>query len=393
MLNEPGMWLICLVIILLAVFGKSMGSALAARFVGNTWKDSLTIGALMNTRGLMELVVLNIGLDLGILTPEIFAMMVVMALATTFMTSPLLNLIDRLFRKKEEEPKEIELKKYKIIASFKDSEMGRKLLYIAYCFIRKKQNQSELTMLHLSEGNVLYQYGIEEEEADIFRPVIDEANSLNQSIIPIFKVTNDVHANVAKTANKGEYDFLLIGHKGSMFDGNVLGRLLGFSNKIIHIPTTILSKLGKYKRWAGILGTPIDESTRTIVSKSDIPVGIFIDKGMVGIRNVFVPILDEEDIFVGQFMERLAQNSYVRITLWDAIGLRDTSIDFVNSVKAIKAVNPYLFQLWNNIIPIDSDILSKQDLMMISLNSWKKLEDMNAKWLKDVPSSLVLVDN
>ncbi|WP_419032811.1 cation:proton antiporter, partial [Dysgonomonas gadei] len=96
LLNEPGLWMICGGIVFLAIFGKTMGSAIAARFVGNNWKDSLTIGALMNTRGLMELVVLNIGLDLGILTPEVFAMMVVMALTTTFMTSPLLSIIDKV---------------------------------------------------------------------------------------------------------------------------------------------------------------------------------------------------------------------------------------------------------------------------------------------------------
>lgn len=104
------------------------------------------------------------------------------------------------------------------------------------------------------------------------------------------------------------------------------------------------------------------------------PVGIFIDKGLITIRNIFVPILDEDDIFMGDFMERLAENSYVRITLWDRVGLAENSIEFVKSVKAIKAVNPYLFQLWNNNIPVDSDILMKQDLILISLNSWKELD-------------------
>ena len=89
-------------------------------------------------------------------------------------------------------------------------------------------------------------------------------------------------------------------------------------------------------------------------------------------------------------MERLAENSYVRITLWDAIGLSENSIDFIKSVKAIKSVNPYLFQLWNNYIPIDSDILRKQDLMMISMDSLNKLEDMEVQWLRDTPSTLVL---
>ena len=68
--------------------------------MGISWKDSLAIGALMNTRGLMELVVLNIGYELGILSPILFTMFVIMALVTTFMTGPLLYLIDLGFKKK-----------------------------------------------------------------------------------------------------------------------------------------------------------------------------------------------------------------------------------------------------------------------------------------------------
>lgn len=95
LLNSPTLWLTFLLIFFVALLGKLGGSALSARFVGQSWKDALMIGTLMNTRGLMELVVLNIGYDLGILSPEIFAMFVLMALATTFMTAPLLDLIQK----------------------------------------------------------------------------------------------------------------------------------------------------------------------------------------------------------------------------------------------------------------------------------------------------------
>lgn len=390
LLNEADMWFICGGIILLAVLGKGLGSAFAARFVGNSWKDSLTIGALMNTRGLMELVVLNIGLDLGILTPKVFAMMVVMALITTFMTSPLLSLIDKVFRKQEKIGINTEQKKFRILVSFDNSDMGRKLLYMANCFIRKKQSNTELTMLHLSEGNMLYQYGLDREEEDLFKPIMDEANSLNQNIITIFKVSSNINANVAKIANKGEYDLLLIGQKFYTEKGNVLVRMLGLPSKFLNILNYLLSLIGIRKKRASTIYAPITENARTILTKADIPVGIFLDKDIMGIRNVFVPILDEDDNFVGEFMERLAENSYVRITLWDAIGLSDNSIEFIKSVRAIKSVNPYLFQLWNNVIPIDSDIIKKQDLVMISLDSWKKLESKNVKWLKDMPSTLVL---
>jgi len=94
LLNESSLWISFIWILVVAVAGKFGGSVLAAKAVGQNWKDSLSIGALMNTRGLMELVALNIGYDLGILTPKIFAMMVLMALITTFMTNPALNLIE-----------------------------------------------------------------------------------------------------------------------------------------------------------------------------------------------------------------------------------------------------------------------------------------------------------
>jgi Kef-type K+ transport system membrane component KefB len=100
LLNEGHLWSTFGWILLVAVAGKFGGSALAAKMVGQNWKDSLSIGVLMNTRGLMQLIVLNIGYDLGVLSPQIFAMMVLMALVTTFMTGPALDCINWLFAKK-----------------------------------------------------------------------------------------------------------------------------------------------------------------------------------------------------------------------------------------------------------------------------------------------------
>ena len=94
LLNEGHLWATFGWVLLVAVAGKFGGSTLAAKIVGQSWKDSLSIGVLMNTRGLMQLIVLNIGYDLGILSPQIFAMMVLMALVTTFMTGPALDLIN-----------------------------------------------------------------------------------------------------------------------------------------------------------------------------------------------------------------------------------------------------------------------------------------------------------
>ncbi|MBI5387620.1 MAG: cation:proton antiporter [Verrucomicrobia bacterium] len=95
LLNDAESWLICAGLICVATVGKLGGSMLAARCTGLGWNEAFALGALMNTRGLMELIALNIGYDLGILSPRIFTMMVLMALVTTFLTGPLLALGER----------------------------------------------------------------------------------------------------------------------------------------------------------------------------------------------------------------------------------------------------------------------------------------------------------
>ncbi len=84
-------WLICGVIIAVATAGKFGGTLAAARLSGLSWREAACLGTLMNTRGLMELIVLNIGLDLRVISPRLFAMMVLMAIATTIATTPIVR--------------------------------------------------------------------------------------------------------------------------------------------------------------------------------------------------------------------------------------------------------------------------------------------------------------
>jgi Kef-type K+ transport system membrane component KefB len=95
LLNSGTLWFYCVVVIAVAVVGKLLGCALAARASGMSWQEALSLGVLMNTRGLIELVILNVALDLGVISPSLFSMMVIMALVTTFMTTPLLALLAR----------------------------------------------------------------------------------------------------------------------------------------------------------------------------------------------------------------------------------------------------------------------------------------------------------
>ncbi len=107
LINTPSLWLMFGLILVIAISGKLIGSAFTARYLGQSWGNSFRIGVLMNTRGLMELVVINLGYEMGILGPEIFTMMVLMALVTTLMTGPLLNLVDRVAKKDVADPANI----------------------------------------------------------------------------------------------------------------------------------------------------------------------------------------------------------------------------------------------------------------------------------------------
>ena len=100
LLDSPALWRDAAIVLGVAVVGKAGASTLASRAMGLTWRDAVSLGTLLNTRGLVELVVLNIGLDLGILSPVVFTMLVLMALITTFMTSPLIaRLMPRVYKR------------------------------------------------------------------------------------------------------------------------------------------------------------------------------------------------------------------------------------------------------------------------------------------------------
>lgn len=140
-------------VILVAVLGKLVAGIIISRTLGESWKDSFIIGILINTRGLMELVVLNIGLEQGFITNEIFTIMVLMAIVTTLMTGPLLNLIDYLTKKTDE-------KQYAqtILIPFARPESGIQLTKLAF----KLFPSSDIICFHVSQN-----YGIDIEKSDL----------------------------------------------------------------------------------------------------------------------------------------------------------------------------------------------------------------------------------
>jgi Kef-type K+ transport system membrane component KefB len=388
LLNESHLWITAGGIILVAVVGKFAGSALTAKFLGINWKESLTIGALMNTRGLMELIVLNIGYDLGVLSPEIFAMMVIMALFTTFMTGPALDLINYIFKSKNDEDhiNSDNDSKYRVLLSFDNPESGSTLLKLANDFTHKMNGNKSITAMNIAPVDEMHTYEINEYENDQFKNVIETSNDLNIEVTTLFKASTDIESDLTSISNKGNYDLLLIMLGKSMYEGSLLGRLLGFTTKIIN-PEKLLNTV-KGKSYI-FNNSPFDDFTLQILDKSNIPVGVLVDKGFCSAEKVFIPIFNLSDFYLLEYAKRLINNNNSQIIILDVAGQIRNNIEVKELIRSIEQVAPNHITLYNE-KKIEKEFLNSQDLMLISKKSWRGLIDSKSLWLSDIPSTLII---
>jgi Kef-type K+ transport system membrane component KefB len=352
LLNDSHLWIVCGVIILTAVAGKFGGSALAARIVGQSWKESLSIGALMNTRGLMELIVLNIGYDLGVLTPEVFAMMVLMALITTFMTGPALDTINYFFPDKETLQQTV--KRYKILLSFGPAIKGKKLLRLADQLTHKKTSEADITAFHLTPSSDINPKEAKEYEQESFRLVRHEAENLGIKIRTLYRATNDINKEITREANKGKYDLLLVGGSHSVFSDDVVG--------------------GKVKNF-------LEETTGHM--------GVLVDKDFEVADRILVVLQDFNDLFLISFAERFVQNNNAKVVLSDANRLLKTNMIFSMAVEKVNAENPQRIQVHESHV-LTYEFLASFNLVMVSYSGWRDLTRAKSAWLASTPSTLIL---
>lgn len=387
LLNEPGLWQLCAVIVLVAVSGKFLGSAIASRFVGQNWHSSLTIGALMNTRGLMELVALNIGYDLGVLTPELFAILVLMALVTTFMTGPALDMINKFFPEKEGLGETVgRVSTFNILISFANPQTGKLLLRVANLLVRKSTENSSVTALHLSIGNELNAYNSIEYERDSFSTLAAEGKKLGQKFLPVFQPSKNIDEVLTKTSNQGDYDLLLVGMGRSIFEGTLMGRILGFTSRVIN-PELFYERLKN--REVKAVSDFFDDRTAHIIKTVKIPVGILVDRGMKNVEVLFVPIFSLTDAALFPYLQKFLHNSPIRINLLDAKNVIRQSVEFKEALRTLSLAAPGRFEILS--FADQHEIQFETfDLMLVSVESWMRMVEEEESWLPKAPSALIV---
>jgi Kef-type K+ transport system membrane component KefB len=392
LLTTGHLWATCGWVILVAVVGKFGGSAIAAKVVGQSWKESLSIGALMNTRGLMELIVLNIGYDLGILSPQVFAMMVLMALITTFMTGPALDLINWLMPGKKDAgiAAVFVQKTYRVLLSFGSAQNGRKLLRLAHQMMGRERLTNNISAINLSYNAEINPWQVPEFEKETFRYIRAEARKFNLQVDTVYLPVKDVEKEIVKITSSEQYDFLLVDAGKSLFKGTFIGNILE-ATKLLYPKNLANIVTGNKKISPHLLPADdmMDEKARSFVAAARCSIGVFIDKDFYEADRIFMPVFSGADDvllpYAAQFMEQQRSS----VTLLDAATLSNTVIPWKEKFETLNRPFSKSIEVSKN-RTIDKALLNRFDLMLISYESWEKLVQSRSIWLEHIPSTLII---
>ncbi|WP_398344931.1 MULTISPECIES: cation:proton antiporter [Nostocales] len=278
LVNRPELWLLCGLVLFVAIAGKYTGTYVAARFSGIEKREASALAWLMNTRGLTELIVLNIGLSLGVITPLLFTMLVIVALVTTFMTSPLLEwtypkrLIKLDVVEKEDAPeasRDIATvdsygQIYRILVPVANPSTQKGLVQLAVAIALNYQQPTAvhpLSLIELSEDYPFESTPIEanrliEERRQQLEELIDtlEPPSTRSYVHPIIRICSNVAQETAEIAELKPADLILVGWHRPAFSNNRLGGRVG-----------------------------------QILNTAPVDVAVFIDRGKKRLENLLVP--------------------------------------------------------------------------------------------------------
>lgn len=247
LLNHLELWLLCAAVLGVAISGKYIGTYVAARVSGMPKRESAALGWLMNTRGLTELIVLNIGLSLGVISPLLFTMLVIMALVTTFMTSPLLEMTYAKASIRQDlveaadppgisatEPKQ---PTYRILVPVVNPNSQWGLVQLATAIAGSSVQPAvvnPLSLIHIEEDYAFDSMPLEvdrriEQQQQRLQQLIQSLEPLAvQSFVhPIVRVASDVGREIAHIADVEQADLILMGWHRPAFSTNRLGGRVG----------------------------------------------------------------------------------------------------------------------------------------------------------------------
>jgi Kef-type K+ transport system membrane component KefB len=389
LLNTPELWGMCGLIILVAITGKFGGAFLAARLVGENLKNSLYIGALMNTRGLMELIVLTIGYEMHILPPPVFVMLVLMTLVTAFMTAPLMSFIGFCFRthsKLQTDKMRLQTSGvFRVLISFGRAGNGQIMLDVAHQMFAGRTNQLEITALHLTVGADVNPLHTDNFEEVSFGPILYGARKLGIPIKTRYEISNDAGMDIVRIVNEEKFDFLLVGAGISMSnlpEDVAANRILTFF----------------YNRYLRIFKTPeswfypgalLKDKTKVFIENSSCAVGVFVNRNFLRATNVILIIASADDLFLLRYAQVL-QNS-----IQGNIGLVNKTSTTTPGIEDIRIALEYFTATVkpSAVLPdkdLTPELFGGYNFMLVSYHTWNDVSEHRKEALQRMPSTLIL---
>ncbi|MDR1258307.1 MAG: cation:proton antiporter [Tannerellaceae bacterium] len=389
LLNTPELWQMCGIITLAAIAGKFGGAFLSARFVGESFKNSLYIGALMNTRGLMELVVLTIGYEMKILSPPVFVMLVLMTLVTTFMTAPLVAFIRFCFlkRKKLQEEKMQPQTEgvYTVLLSFGRAGNGRIMLDVAHQMFAAGNRKLEITALHLTVGSDVNPLHADNFEEVSFGPVLYGAQKLDIPIRTRYEISNNAGADIVNIVNEEGFDFLLVGAGISLSD----------------LPADVVVNRSRkffYNRYLRFLRTPeswfypgslLKDKTKVFIENASCAVGVFVNRNFVKANNAILIVASAGDLFLLDYAHTLLKSTRGSVAL---VNLAATPAQGVGEIEASFARFTSISGQ-SSVLPgkdLTAGMFTGYNFMLISYQTWNDVSEHRREALQRMPSTLIL---
>ncbi|MDR3309569.1 MAG: cation:proton antiporter [Tannerella sp.] len=382
------MWLLCGVFVAVAVIGKFGGTLIAARISRESWKDSLNMGALMNTRGLMELVVLTIGLEMRIIPATLYVMLVLMTLVTTFMTTPLMALINVCFRASEHVKRQVierlKTDTFKVLLSFGRASSGQVMLDLAHQMFSHSDKRLELTALHLTVGSDVNPLHTQDFESVSFKPILFEADKLNMLIQTKYDVCSNAEHHICSIVNNEGYNFLLVGSGVAMSDIATDVNAMNTWQRIVHVLS------GKNtQKFIFYPGSLLKDKTKEFVSRSACSMGVFVNRGFIRAERILMVCNSASDLVLLSYVSNLQRATHGFVQILDRVS---PTADDSETVAA--AIANYIKNAVETALPFEKNLtpnlLKNADLMIVSYDTWLILTKECNDSLQDMPSTLII---
>lgn len=387
LVNGVDAWLLLAIFVLIAILGKVGGSYVAARICGERPKDSLYLGVFMNTRGLMELVVLAIGYQMHILPPKIYAVLVLMTVLTTVMTMPMIHLINvfgkwwELYKLKRLPAPGIQLQKfgsYRVLLSFGRPHSGAVLLRLSDLLLRRGTAGPRVTALHISTDKELNPIDADKYFQDSFAPITEEAGRLKQIIAMDYLVADSVEHTIVNKLHEEHYNLLLVGagikYSAQIQDQEASHMRARLSGRVGHLSVSTTERLLA-------IGNLVRDKMKHFVEYSPCSVGIFLEREFDNIRHILLELGTSEDLRLLSYARTLLENSpgatlHIRA---NGIAIPDLTLD--SKSDSIRFVNEDT---------LGESLNEHYDLLLLSHTVWMQRYDQDINLLNTLPSTLIL---